>query len=86
MKIVRYAEPGSTSAFTLGNQAAHHWLVDVTGEEYLTVTEQFKEAKWNKQVRWFPNYVPGLILGTTRLEMHVIALDDRDATMIKLSL
>jgi len=86
MHIKKYIAAHSNLAFAMGNFDAHHWFIDVSGEEYLELIKRLKDIKWNKQVRWYPNYYPGDKITNTALEAHIIALDDRDATLIKMSL
>lgn len=86
MKIKVYAERGGMLALSYGNEAAHHWHVDVTADEYTEIVERFKSIDWVKKVRWYPKYVPSKVLTGTTLQMHIIAEDDRDATLVRLSL
>lgn len=86
MKIKTYAEPGSTLAFAYGNETAHHWIIDVDGEEYVELITRLKDTKWNKRVAWYPKFFPSDVYGKTDLEAHIVAYDDRDATLLRLSL
>lgn len=86
MKLKEYAKPGSTWAFVLGNESAHHWTLEVEADEYNALLTSLKNTKWNKTPKWYPIFVPSAVLTGTTLEVHIVAYDDRDATYIRMLL
>jgi len=64
----------------------HHWFIDCDSHRYLELVEWLRAMTWHGFVRWFPEYFPGEHLTDTKLVIQIVASDDRDATLIKLSL
>lgn len=81
-----YIAPDGPSKFKVGEPSDHCWFIDVDNQEYLELVKWLKGIKWQGVVAWYPHYFPGAALCDTKLQMQITASDDRDATLIKLSL
>jgi hypothetical protein len=88
MKVRTYHPPNQYNEKMAGYESLpdHQWFIDVDGDEYLELVKWLKGMAWKGKVTWFPRYFPGNTFQQVNLEMQIIASDDRDATLIKLSL